>query len=167
MGICAESTKKGALGAWAAAALAAQPIPAFAQDNSLQIRADVARSCQLLAQPMMFGTIAVFFPAPVTQTSLFVECTPNTAYAVAIDNGRNPNGTQRRMIRIGPGFGTYLNYEIYRDAARTQRWGSTAGQLVSGVTPANGKVTLTAYARAQGFIVSGPFEDEVTITISF
>lgn len=150
-----------------AAALAGLPAPASAQDNSLRINANVVRNCQLLALPMMFGTIAFFLPDATTQTSISVECTPNTAYSIAIDDGRYANGAQRRMTRIGAGFGTYLNYEIYRNAARTQRWGSTAGQLVTGVTPANGRVTHTAYGRAQGFLVAGPFEDTVTITITF
>lgn len=132
----------------------------------MAINATVVRSCSLAALPMMFGSINVFFPNATTQTSLFVDCTPNTAFTVAIDNGLNFNG-QRRMVRIGPGFGRFLNYEIFRDAARSQRWGMTAAQVVTGVAPANGKVTLVAYGRANGFVAAGPFEDTVTITITF
>lgn len=149
-----------------AIALATAPFSASAQDT-MAINANVQRNCQLFAMPMMFGTISILFPTATTQTSILVDCTPNTPFAVSIDDGLNVTGGQRRMRRIGPGFGTYLNYEIYRNAARTQRWGATAGQTVTGVAPVNGKVTLTAYGRTQGFIAAGPFEDTVTVTITF
>ena len=130
------------------------------------LSANVVRSCNLAALPMMFGTVSILFPDASVQTPIYVDCTPNTTYTVAIDNGRNFNG-QRRMARIGPGLGTFLNYEIYSNAARTQRWGSTPAQVVTRVAPANGKTTLYAYGRTTGFIAAGPFEDEVTITITF
>lgn len=167
MGNCAKTTgRKAILAIAAAAALTGLPSGASAQET-MTINANVVRNCQLLALPLMFGTVSILFPTANAQTSIFVECTPNTAFTVAIDDGLNYNGTQRRMARIGPGFGTYLNYEIYRNAARTQRWGSTAAQVVTGVAPASGRVTLTAYGRTQGFIAAGPFEDTVTVTITF
>lgn len=167
MGTCAKFTgRKAVLVIAAAAAMAGLPSGASAQET-MTINANVIRNCQLLAMPLMFGTVSILFPVANAQTSILVDCTPNTAFTVAIDDGLNFTGTQRRMARIGPGLGTYLNYEIYRNAARTQRWGSTAGQLVTGVAPANGKVTLTAYGRTQGFLAAGPFEDTVTVTITF
>ena len=165
MGNCAKLTSKPAILAILAAALVAAPASAGASD-SMTLRAVVTRGCNVNALPMMFGTIAWFLPDANTQTSILVDCTPNTAFTVAIDNGENYNG-QRRMARIGAGLGNFLDYEIYRNAARTQRWGNTAGQTVGGTTPANGRVTLTAYGRATGFIVSGPFQDTVTVTITF
>lgn len=133
----------------------------------MTLRAVVTRGCNVNALPMMFGTIAWFMPDAATQTSVLVDCTPNTAFTVAIDDGQNFNAGQRRMARTGPGVGSFLNYEIYRNAARTQRWGTALTQVATGVAPANGRVTLTAYGRATGFIVSGPFQDTVTVTISF
>ena len=165
MGNCAKLTGKPAILAILAAALVAAPAPARA-DNSMTLRATVVRGCNVNALPMMFGTIAWFLPDATTQTSILVDCTPNTAFTVAIDNGENFNG-QRRMARIGAGVGTHLNYEIYRNAARTQRWGTTPAQVAGGGAPANGRVTLTAYGRATGFIGAGPFQDTVTVTISF
>ncbi|WP_165961160.1 spore coat U domain-containing protein [Qipengyuania sediminis] len=149
----------------AATALVLAPMPALSQETMV-LRANVVRSCHLAALPMMFGTVSILFPDASVQTPIYVDCTPNTNYTVAIDNGRNFNG-QRRMARIGTGLGSFLNYEIYSDAARTQRWGSTPAQVVTRVAPANGKTTLYAYGRTTGFIAAGPFEDVVTITITF
>lgn len=165
MGLWAKRAGISAIVTIMAAALAAAPVHAGPSDT-MTIRGTVTRACHLIALPMTFGTIGVFLPTADTQTSVLIDCTPSTAYSVAFDDGDNFNG-QRRMARTGAGFGTYLNYEIYRNAARTQRWGRTAAEVVSGVAPANGKVTLTAYGRANGFIVAGPFQDTVTVTISF
>lgn len=166
MGTRAHPLGSSALTALLAGAVAATSAPARA-DNTMTVRAVVTRGCNVNALPMMFGNIAWFMPNATTQTSILVDCTPNTAFSVAIDDGENFNAGQRRMRRIGAGVGTYLNYEIYRNAARTQRWGTALAQVASGVTPADGRVTLTAYGRATGFIVAGPFQDTVTVTITF
>lgn len=86
-----------------------------------------------------------------------------------MDNGLNFNAGERRMQNSGAnGVREYLPYEIYRDAGRTQRWGATAATGLSGTAPANGRVTLTAYGRADGKkSVTGPYEDTVTVTITF
>lgn len=150
-----------------AAALVAAPSAVLAQ-NTMEINAEVQRTCHLAALPMMFGTVSILFPTANAQAPIFVDCTPNTAFSVAIDNGQNANGAQRRMARIGAGIGTYMNYEIYRDAGRTERWGTTAAQVVNRVAPADGRVTLYAYGRTSGTVLAaGPFEDTVTITLTF
>jgi spore coat protein U-like protein len=148
-----------------AIALVGAPSVAAAKPTMI-IAADVQRSCHLGVLPMMFGTVSILFPNATTQTPIFVDCTPNTAFTVAMDNGLNFNG-QRRMRRVGGG-NLYLNYEIYRNAARTQRWGSTVATSVSGTAPTDGKVTLYAYGRANGiFAMASPYEDLVTVTITF
>ena len=145
-------------------ALAATPMAASAK-NTMAINAEVQQNCNLFVTPMMFGTVSIIFPQANAQSTLTIDCTPFTAYSIAMDDGLNYNG-QRRMARMAGG-NLYLNYEIYRDAARTQRWGQTGGALVSGVAPANGKVTLQAYGRTTGFLAIGAYEDTVTVTISF
>lgn len=149
-----------------AAALVALPSGVSAK-NTMTITAQVQRTCNFGVLPMMFGTVSILFPTATTQTPIQIDCTPDTAFTVALDNGQNYNG-QRRMARVGGGFGAFLPYEIYRDAARTQRWGATPATTVSGVAPANGKVTLYAYGRVAGwFAAASPYQDTVTITITF
>lgn len=150
----------------AAMAMLAMPGAATAR-NTMRVDTTVVRGCSLAALPMMFGTVAFFLPQANARASIFVDCTPNTAFTVSMDNGQNPNGTQRRMIRTGAGVGTYLSYEVYRDAARTQRWGTSGGQVVNGNSAASGKVTLYAYGRTTGLVASGPFQDVVAVTITF
>lgn len=151
----------------AVAGAAGAPLRAQTYASTMQIDAKVIPTCDVFALPLSFGTIPILLPNTDAQTRITVTCTPNTAFTVGIDNGLNFS-TRRRMIRIGPGLGTFLNYEIYRNAARTQRWGNVGGELASSTAPANGAaVVFTAYGRAYGFVVAGPFQDTVTIAVTF
>lgn len=154
-------------GAIIAAATLSAAMPSVAHGKStLQVDGTVVRGCSLGLQPLMFGPVAFLFPNATAQSFVAVECTPGTTFTLAMDDGQNFNG-QRRMRRTGPGFGTYLNYEIYSDAARTRRWGRIASQTVTRTATGNGKVNLQAYGHATGFVAAGPFEDVVTVTITF
>lgn len=148
------------------AALCAVAPAAVSAKSTLQVQGNVVRGCGLGLQPLMFGPIAWLFPTATAQSLVAVECTPGTTFTIAMDDGQNFNG-QRRMARSGPGFGSFLNYEIYSDAARTRRWGRTATQTVTRTATGDGKVSLQAYGRASGFIAAGPFQDIVTVTITF
>ncbi len=159
-----NSVRKGATIA-AATLLAAVPSVVHGK-TTLQVGGTVVRGCSLGLQPLMFGPVAFLFPDATAQSLVAVECTPGTTFTLAMDDGQNFNG-QRRMIRTGPGFGAYLNYEIYSDAARTRRWGWTAAQTVTRTASGNGKISLQAYGRATGFVAAGPFQDLVTVTITF
>lgn len=144
-------------------ALSAVPTGASAK-NSMTINAKVTQNCNIFATPMIFGTVSLLFPSSQTQATMTIDCTPGTNYTVTIDNGQNYNG-QRRMARAAGGL--FLNYEIYRNPARTQRWGPTVATGVSGTAPPSGKVTLVAYGQTSGFLASGAYEDTVTVTIAF
>ena len=66
-----------------------------------------------------------------------------------------------------PSGARFLAYDIYRDAAGTQRWGTGPGDALTGVSSANPQV-LTAYARTASAPASpGQYDDVVTVTLSF
>lgn len=152
----------------AAALFASAPVPAWAQ-RTITINANVARNCQLLAQPMMFGTVSILNPLSDATAALFVDCTPGTTFTVTMDNGLHYQAGDRRMENpLAAGARRYLNYEIYRNAGRTQRWGGTAVTGITQTAPANGKVTLTAYGRVDDRrSAAGAYQDTVTVTITF
>lgn len=135
--------------------------------NTLVARIDVDTSCRLTAEPLAFGTVNIFSGQVDATASIHLRCGPSVAYSVALDNGQNFNG-QRRMSNGAGGFFAYVRYQIYRDPSRTQVWGSAAGLLVAGTTPANGLVTLTAYGRVPNSIVlPRAYTDIVTVTVNF
>lgn len=155
----------------AATAFAVAPSVAHAGSKSgtMQTRVVVDPSCRMTVSGLSFGNANLFSGVVDATTTINLVCGPAINYSVAIDNGLNYNG-QRRMYG-GPGFfgfGEYVTYQIYRNAARTQVWGATAGTMATGTTPADGKVTLTAYGRVPNSIVfARPYVDTVTVTVNF
>jgi spore coat protein U-like protein len=152
-----------------AAVLAAAPFAASANTttNTLDARLEVDTSCRVFTEPLAFGRVS-FFTGQVDATAqIRLRCGPFIAYSVAIDNGQHYNG-RRRMYNGGGGFFSYVNYQIYRNAARTQVWGASAADVVTGVTPADGQVTLTAYGRVPSTIaLAREYLDIVTVTVTF
>lgn len=151
-----------------AAALVAAPaaVSAKTTTNTINATLDVDTSCRLFTEPLQFGTVNIFSGVVDATARVRLSCGPFVAYTVAIDNGLHFNG-QRRMFSGGAWF-AYVPYQIYRNAARTQVWGSTAGNLVTGTTPVDGEVTLIAYGRVPNSIVlPRPYMDTVTVTVNF
>ncbi|WP_133364691.1 spore coat U domain-containing protein [Qipengyuania sediminis] len=152
-----------------AALLAALPAVPAAARNTMVLNAQVVRSCNLGALPMMFGTVSIVNPTGTAQSALIVDCTPGTTFTVTMDNGLHFRAGSRRMANpAGNGNRQFIDYEIFRNAARTQRWGATAATGITTIAPADGKVTLIAYGRADGRrSIASAYEDTVTVTISF
>lgn len=135
--------------------------------NTMVTRMDVETACRLAADPLSFGSTNILSGQIDATTTIRLSCGPAVAYSVAIDNGQNYNG-QRRMSNGTGGLFSYVSYQIYRNAARTQVWGATTGTMVTGTTPANGQATLTAYGRVPASIVlPREYADTVTVTVNF
>ena len=135
--------------------------------NTMTARLDVDTSCRLTTEPLAFGNVNIFTAQVDATARIQLRCGPAVAYSVAIDNGLNFNG-QRRMFNGFGGWFAYVPYQIYRNAARNQVWGATLATMVTGVTPANGQVNLTAYGRVPSTIVlPRDYVDTVTITVNF
>ncbi|WP_431222629.1 Csu type fimbrial protein [Serratia sp. L9] len=97
--------------------------------------------------------------------TLTLNCTATTPYTVALNNGLNPTGTQRRMASVA---GAYINYNLYQDASHATAWNSTTGVL-SG-TGTGAAVPLIVYGRvpASGTTPdTGAYNDTVTMTVTW
>lgn len=119
---------------------------------------------------MDFGSTSSI-AAPVASTStITLTCPANTSWKVGLDNGLNSLSGQRRMA--GPPS-SYLDYDLYIDPNRTQRWGNdTAGGTNtvngSGASQSNPTV-LTVYGQvpAQDVGTPGTYSDTVTVTLAY
>jgi spore coat protein U-like protein len=151
------------------AALTAGSARAGEASNSLPVSATVSASCTLTTSPMMFGNAAILSGTLDSTSSLSLRCPPSTSFGISIDNGKNYN-RQRRMAS-DPGafpFFRYVNYEVYKDAARTQVWGSSAGRTMVGTIPRGGTVTMTMYGRVPAAIIlPTAYRDTLTVTVDF
>ncbi|WP_150125003.1 spore coat U domain-containing protein [Tsuneonella mangrovi] len=157
--------------AFAACLAAANPAYAGQTTNSVPATLKVNTSCGIKTNPLMFGNSKPNIKQIDASSTIDVTCNPGTAYTVSIDDGQNATAAgQRRMLAqtaVNLKF-IYVSYDIYQDAARTQRWGATPGSLESGTIPPSGTVTHTLYGRVPaGKALPTVYLDTVTITLSF
>lgn len=135
---------------------------------TMSVSVEVVPNCTVAAEPLAFGSVSVNqAPGREATASIEVACGPQTPFAVTLDDGLNPdNGTRRAR---DPATGQYLSYDIYLDAAHSQRWGLQQSQSASAVTTATGTATLTAYGLIGGETqaAAGRYDDQVTVTTHF
>jgi spore coat protein U-like protein len=139
--------------------------PAATTTTTFTVTATVISVCVVAAQPLSFGNYSpVSGTALDATTTVTATCTLSVPYTVGLDNGVNASATQRRMALLT----SFLNYELYSDSSRTQRWGSAGGELVSG-TGSGAAQTLTVYGRvpAGQVVGAGAFSDVITVTVTF
>jgi spore coat protein U-like protein len=72
---------------------------------------------------------------------LGVTCTPGTAYTVGLNNGLTGTGPTARRMALG---NQAVIHGLYKDAARSQPWGNSGGDLVTG---AGSTQNLPVYGR--------------------
>jgi spore coat protein U-like protein len=137
---------------------------------NLSVTATVIQACVVTGGTLAFGNYDPTAGANVDQTGTFqVACTKgSTGVTIGLGLGANAATSQRRMTN-----GTdFLNYEIYKEGARTNVWGNAGAALVS-YTPVTTSTatTFTVYGRipsAQTDVgVGTSYADTVVITVTF
>jgi len=148
-------------------------VPAFAGSASanLNISASVAANCTITTSPVAVGAYAPVVANAATDLTatgrVNVACTKGTAATIDLGNGGSFAAGSRRMS----GGSDFLNYALYKDAARTQVWGSG---LAGGTTMAYAAATKNSTAvsvygtvpQAQDVTV-GAYADVVLATINY
>lgn len=122
----------------------------------LGITTSASAACVVSMPVVAFGNVNVLPGAAVDTTStVTVTCSGGSPrgqrVCISIGAGSANDATSRQMV--GPAA-TRTRYDLYKDAARTQLWGSwQTGYNVSGVqldVPRNSTRTVTVYARFFG-----------------
>lgn len=132
--------------------------------------ATVVNDCVISANTLDFGTSGVLRTAIDANGSLSVRCTLNAPYSIALNAGTGSGASvaTRRMTRSG---GTQtVNYQLFRNAARTELWGDgTNGTLTVSGTGTGIAQTINLYGRvpAQTTPQAGTYVDTVTVTITY
>jgi len=149
---------------------AAQHAEAATATANLSVSASVIQACVVTGGTLAFGNYDPTAGANVDQSGSFqVACTKgSTGVTIGLGLGANASASQRRMTN-----GTdFLNYEIYKETARTNIWGNTGAALVS-YTPVttSAATTMTVFGRApSGQLnvgVGASYTDTVVITVTF
>ncbi|MCD9086990.1 spore coat U domain-containing protein [Stenotrophomonas sp. SY1] len=131
------------------------------------VYAEIGESCHIMtATNMDFGQVRSLTGGLEQVSQISLTCPVGMAWQVGLDNGANADGQTRRMAAPN---GNFINYELYRDAARQQRWGNTPDSDTSaGTGQGSTVVTLDVYGRVPDQPTSaGTYEDTVTVTLTF
>ncbi|WP_126174703.1 Csu type fimbrial protein [Tsuneonella rigui] len=153
-----------------AGGLMAAGTPALAGQatNTVDAKVTVVSGCSLQTSDLMFVA-----PNPLigliidSSTNLTVKCTPNTDYSIDIDDGAQPQATnKRRMISAG---GATIPYNVYFNAARTAVWGKGAGKNFAGNSGTGAAQSIPVYGRVTiaALIPAGGYKDTLTVTLNF
>lgn len=142
-----------------------ESLPTSAVRAPFVVDAVVAPNCSISADTLDFGTVTALDRTVDGIGRISSTCTRSAAYQISLDNGRYASGNQRQMASGNSRVG----YDLYRDAARSQRWGMRAsGEAVTG-TGTGQAILTTIYGRvpAQSGMVVGSYADTVVAIISF
>ena len=148
------------------AAIVAAPAQAQSQGD-FDARVTVVNGCSVAATDMDFGSPAPGTTSVNSTATVTIRCTSPAIYRIYMDRGDNRSGTQRRMRGS---TGDFINYGLYRNAARTQDWGNTllTGRL--GISLALTPTDYTVYGRVPVLntaTLTGDYLDTVTVTVVF
>jgi len=129
--------------------------------------ANVAKQCTVSATDIDFGAVGPLLTATNASSTIATKCTNTTAYQIGLDDGSNASGTTRRMRRGVSG--DYIDYELYRDANRTLRWGNTLNDDRVGATGSGATQNFTVYGRvpAQTTPTAGSYSDTIKVTVTY
>ena len=137
--------------------------------SSFTASANLAAQCSISASDLVFGATPST-AAPINQTSTInLNCSQGAAWQVALNpgNGAGATTTTRKMTRDG-GTET-LNYQLYRNAGRTQLWGQSQNNDTFSGSGTGNNQSLTVYGRvpAQTTPRTGVYRDTVVATVIF
>jgi len=153
------------------AALVATPVLAITITSNLSVTANVPGGCSLSTSPVSFGD----YDGTQIDTAgqLTANCTAALDYTVELGAGLSATGTSRQMSNAGNGA-LKLNYDLYKDAARSQPWGGgdyTVGgaTALTGQTGSGSDQAIQIYGRLPGAqaLSAGSFADTVVVSVIY
>jgi spore coat protein U-like protein len=141
--------------------LAALAIPPFAE-----------AACSLSSSSISFGSYDVFSPNHLDSIGEMVfRCAPNDKnVAISLSRGGAASFSPRRLVNVG----SFINYNLYLDAARSVVWGDGSGgtqtYFVSNPKPNNADIAVPVYGRisaGQSAAAFGNYSDTITAVINY
>jgi spore coat protein U-like protein len=136
--------------------------------TTFRVTAKVQAVCAVTATDLAFATYSSGAATPVQGTTVLkATCTPGTTYNIGLNDGAG-GGTIYTNRQMASGTNK-LNYQLYRDSARTNIWGNTTGTDTVqdvGIGIAKDHTVFGAVPAAQ-VIPAGDYADTITVRISF
>jgi spore coat protein U-like protein len=125
-------------------------------------------SCTISTNPVAFGNYNVFTVTPDDANGrVTYRCNASEDVTVTLSTGTSGTFTPRQMASGAE----RLNYNLYRDAARTILWGDGTGgtQFYSRNNVPNMNINVTIFGRIQAGedAAAGSYSDTVVATINW
>lgn len=145
------------------------PVHAGNAGGTITVSANVISNCTLYTSlPVAFTYLPPNPPDADAASTINLECTRGITATIDLGQGQNYSAG-RRMVNAGGN--KFLDYELYRDTARTLVWGVGTGNNVAVSFAASGATqSIPVYGRVPGGqngIGAAAYTDAVTITVNF
>jgi spore coat protein U-like protein len=137
--------------------------------TSFSASATVVPTCQVSAANLNFGSVGLLTSAVDATTSVSVTCPSGTAYTVGLSAGNGSGATvAARKMTKSPTTNT-VTYSLYRNAARSQVWGTTIGTDTQSGTGTGSAQSLTVYGRVPSQTTPPPgiYSDTIVVTVTY
>jgi len=134
---------------------------------SFNVTATIANQCNVSASALDFGS-TVNLTAIVNQSSTIqAQCTNTTPYNIGLNAGTGAGATvATRKMTSG---GNTINYSLYRDAARSQVWGTTISTNAVSATGTGSTQNHAVYGRVPVQTTPNPatYSDTINVTVTY
>lgn len=134
---------------------------------TFSVTATFPATCGIVSTVHNFGSSGVLTAARDATSTVTATCSSTTPYTIGLNGGTTgaTDPTQRKMSKGAE----RITYGLYRDAARTQPWGSTIGTDTAGGTGSGVGQAYTVYGRvpAQSTPSAGAYADTIIATVTY
>jgi spore coat protein U-like protein len=137
--------------------------------GQFQVTMTLQAECKLTsASDLAFGTSGVIQSAINSTSTIGVQCTNTTPYNVGLSAGAG-SGATVSLRKMTSASGATINYQLFRDSARTQTWGDQVGTNTASGTGNGAVQSLTVYGTvpAQTTPAAGSYTDTVQVTVTY
>jgi len=131
------------------------------------VTATFPATCSVASTVHNFGSAGVLAAARDGTSTVTATCSSTTPYSIGL-NGGTTGATDPTLRKMSKGAAR-ITYGLYRDAARTQPWGSTIGTDTAGGTGSGVGQAYTVYGRvpAQTTPAAGAYADTIIATVTY
>jgi spore coat protein U-like protein len=135
--------------------------------TSFFVTATVVPTCYVSATNINFGTVGLVTSNVDSTSTVTARCNNTLPYTVSLSGGNAAatDPTQRKMAKAAE----TVTYGLYRDAARLQPWGSTAGTDTVTGTGTGVAQNITIYGRVPPQTTGSPgnYSDTIVATVTY
>ncbi len=146
---------------------------AATKTTTFDVTATVANACIIdSASALAFGSYVPGDGLKDSTSNIVVRCASGRTFNIGLDQGTSTNRTMSSAS-----VASTLAYQLYRDNARSQVWGTTVGtDTVSGTgagLAAGNTITVPVYGRIvdsvanQAALDATDYKDTITVTLTY